>query len=201
MAVVAWNDGMYIVGKPYSIPTMSGTSVASHIMEHPINYDGRPEHMLMALGASLWVRNGPRFYAHERAGLRFDDVVTSQLENVIKSMAILGRLTDDPPKLELLDDETEDCIWSILMRAAADDHVLTGDSQIVPLAGWLRAGAREAIKRWGPDLDTTYAAFVSAANQLTDIVLKYKSGEIPKHRKFSVNIRARLGKTDIAISG
>ena len=186
MTTLAWQDGLR-VERRLCTPMRSGASVASHLIEHPIGYDGSPEHMLLTLGASLWVRQGPRWYQEHRPGLYFEDVIAWQLDQVLVAMGRLGRLTDDAPERSRLPAETEDLIWSILMRAC--DHALTGDAQIVPLAGWLRHGVWSVVERWQATRDQLYNTFTAASGALDDLIAEYDAGTHPPHRRWRVDIR------------
>lgn len=188
MTTLAWQDGLR-VERRLCTPMQSGASVASHLIEHPIGYDGSPEHMLMTLGASLWVRQGPRWYQERRPGLYFEDVIAGQLDQVLVAMGRLGRLTDDAPERSRLPAETEDLIWSVLMRASADDHALTGDAQIVPLAGWLRHGVWSVVERWQATQDQLYATFDTAALTLDTLIAAHNAGVYPPHRRWRVDLR------------
>ena len=186
MTTLAWQDGLR-VERRLCTPMRSGASVASHLIEHPIGYDGSPEHMLLTLGASLWVRQGPRWYTEHRPGLYFEDVIAGQLDQVLVAMGQLGRLTDDAPERSRLPAETEDLIWSILMRAS--DHALTGDAQIVQLAGWLRHGVWSVVERWQATRDQLYNTFTAASGALDDLIAEYDAGTHPPHRRWRVDIR------------
>lgn len=194
MAYIAWNDGLYLVGR-LSQPMRSPASVASHLIEHPIGYDGSPEHMLMTLGASMWIRKGPQWYAEHCPGTYMEDVLTEQLTSVVMSMAQLLRMTANAPVGPKLSAEYEDLIWAVLVRASADNHALTGDAQIVQLAGWLRRGMTYAYDRWGGDQDGIYNAFQSAVKGSTDIIAGHESGEHPPHRRWRAHVRPTRGET------
>lgn len=193
VTILAWRDGLYLK-KQLSEPMKSGVSVASHLIEHPIGYDGSPEHMLLTLGASLWVRQGPRWYTEQRVGLYFEDVVTDQLTQVVLSMADMGRLTHDAPDCPRLDPETEDLIWAVLVRASADGHALTGDAQIVQLAGWLRHGVWSVVERWQATQDQLYDAFTTADEAISAIIEAHDAGTHPPHRRWKVDIRPARGR-------
>lgn len=194
MSILAWNDGLYLV-KQLSEPLKSGVSVASHLIEHPIGYDGSPEHMLMTLGASMWVRQGPRWYAEHCSGTYMEDVMTEQLTSVVLSMTQLNRLIKDAPAGPRLTQQWDDLIWSVLVRASADSHALTGDAQIVQLAGWLREGMRRSYDRWSGDDNGIYNAFLSATDGATEIIAGHLSGKYPPHRKWRASVRPRKGST------
>ena len=126
------------------------------------------------MGASLWVRQGPRWYQEHRPGLYFEDVSAWQLDQVLVAMGRLGRLTDDALERSRLPAEAEDLIWSILMRAS--DHAPTGDAQIVPLAGWLRHGVWSVVERWQATRDQLYNTFTTASGALDDLIAEYDAG-------------------------
>ena len=193
MTILAWRDGLIIEGS-LCTPSKSGTSVASNLIERPLRYDGSPEHMLLTLGASLWVRQGPRWYAEHREGLRMEDVLVDQLTQVVLSMADMGRLIHDAPDCPRLDPETEDLIWAVLVRASADDHALTGDAQIVQLAGWLRQGIWSVVERWQATQDQLYDAFTTADEAISAIIEAHDACQYPPHRRWKVDIRPARGR-------
>ena len=198
MAILAWENGLYLVGR-LSQPMLSPVSVASHLIEHPLGYDGSPEHMLMTLGASMWVRNGAKWYREHCPGLYMEDVLTKQLTSVVMSMAQLCRLIKDPPHDFKLDPETEDLIWSLLVRASADNHALTGDSQIVQFVGWIREGVVNSANRWGREPEGIYETFVSASEGAETIIKSMSNGAHPAHRRWRANVRPQRGITSYEI--
>lgn len=194
MAILAWDNGLYLAGR-LSQPMRSPASVASHLIEHPLGYDGSPEHMLLTIGASMWVRDGSRWYTEHRPGLYMEDVLTDQLTSVVMSMAQLNRLTKDAPDGPRLHPEWEDLVWALLIRASADSHALTGDAQIVQLAGWVREGAVQAANRWDGDSEGIYKAFVSATEGAAAIIKSMDEGEHPPHRRWRAYVRPHRGIT------
>lgn len=188
---------MYLVGRPYCPETTNGTVLASHIMEHPQDYTGTPECMLKTLGAALWIRQGSRFYIESAQPLRFEDVVTDQLNNVIHSMDLLNRHIKSHGKADLLSPEIEDLVWSVLMKAASDNHVLTNSDQIIELAGWLRKGIHVAQSRWGDNEENVYKCFLVASSSLDALCEKYLSSEIPPRCQYKINVRTKIGSVTV----
>lgn len=195
MTILAWRDGLYLK-KQLSEPMKSGVSVASHLIEHPIGYDGSPEHMLLTIGASMWVRHGSGWYSEHCPGSYMEDVLTDQLTSVVLSMAQLNRLIKEPPTGPQLHPQWEDLVWAVLMRASADSHALTGDAQIVQLAGWLKEGLRYTSDRWNGEEEGIYKAFLSATDKAEEIICGHLTGKYPPHREWKVSVRPHRGITN-----
>lgn len=149
------NLGLAMQGRPWADP-LGGLAAIHDMLEHMPHDKGDTEGEIMALGASLHVRE--HYGAVIRSGL-FDpvDSIASEFRFQCEYRArdrVTGPLRDPGRTERLFDDERESCVQAIAHRCkrlCLDEGVDREDAAWIEpgkVIGWLRRGYRRAQRRF-----------------------------------------------------
>lgn len=189
MATLFWlDDGLHVKGQARDLPAKTGTSLTHRIMERPINYDASPESMLRTLGASLWVRDGNRWYVENKVETNCFQTIVDQLRIVEDCMRTVKRPLLTAQRVNLTSEE-EDLIFSILAEACYQDILLLSDKLIVDTVNWLRRGLSEAKTRWGKDRSLLYETFLLVPKDFDGLIQMYQEKKYPQQAQVRVCIQ------------
>lgn len=183
--VVKRNDehgtlGLAMKGRRWADP-YSGMAAAHDMMEHAPNDDGSPEGELMALGASLVVRDGPNYYAAK--GQHYTDPAENfGPEIAYEQLRYLdGRRFRDPGRTTRLSNEEDEAtlqrVLDVVCKTAREE--LDEDTwkffttQRAEILGWMRRGARQAERRYRGIQRWHLCHVFSTLEKKLDQVLKY----------------------------
>lgn len=171
--------GFRMRGRPHFEP-IGGMGVAHDLLEHFPNDGGDLEGELMALGASLYVRNMDEYYANK--GVHDTDPASHISSEFVQQCHLLGdaytlRAINTRP---LRDEYVESCIQNIVTRGRRLVHADVGAFPVwlktghkAALVGWLRAGYRAAAQRYRRHKQyNVLHAFVTIEHKV-DAVLRY----------------------------
>lgn len=148
--------GLRMSNRPHFDP-LQGMAIAHDMLEHPKNDDGTFEHELMALGASIFVRDHESYYAQR--GQRNVDPAKNIASDMVEQFHLNGGgyvLRKPANGARPLDDDwAEGIIQRVWMESR---NLLPGEVDQMPAwleedqkanyIGWLRSGYRYAIRRY-----------------------------------------------------
>ncbi len=83
------------------------------------------------------------------------------------------------PQDERANEIFQRCANELRALLRASDHALSGDAQIVQLAGWLRHGVWSVVERWQATRDQLYNTFTTASGALDDLIAEYDAATPP----------------------
>lgn len=176
--------GLRMRNRPHFEP-LTGMAVAHDLLEHFRNDDGRLSGELMALGASIHVRDGENYHTrrgnmnpvhkHLAADMVQQVYYTEQSgDRLLRDCGRTARLPDDYAEYSV-QEALKSSIRLLRTEVAADQFPswLTGDEQRRRFVGWLRRGYRAAQRRYrGIPSYTLMEAFI-AVERAADNFLKY----------------------------
>lgn len=186
--------GLWPVGRSWADPCQAGMTLAHDILEHFPRDNGSMEHELMALGASLYVRDGDSYFANQGRGNG------SYIVNIgAEGYSLCGYMETDgrtmlkplPRDRPLRDEDAEHLLSEAaleMLRSAkineAENHDwLRGRSAL----DWLRRGYRKAAKRYrGISPFWMMCCFTELEREI-DKVLKHLEG----YETFTISVNAK----------
>jgi hypothetical protein len=159
------NLGWRLMSQPDFDP-LSGMAVAHDILEHFPNGDGSPKDELLALGASIWVRDG--WHTNGTAG----DNIAPDLQEVLRHVTYEDMSLPDPPATKPLEHYAEDEITKAvecLLRESKYNGEKYSPSTLSAVRGWLRIGYRKGVRRYNGwyacDVQTIFNEIMQAADK------------------------------------
>lgn len=194
--------GLSMEGRWWADP-LGGLAAIHDMLEHMPHDKGDTEGELMALGASLHVRE--HYAALIRTG-RFDPVDSIQSEftflcNYRQRDGVTGRLRDPGRTARLDDDERESCIQAIAlgaMRFVLGEGFERKECEWIEperIIGWMRRGYRRAQSRFRGIASWQLSSVFHEAEQRFEQVLKH--AEEGQKVKASIDVRRHVVEIEV----
>lgn len=187
--------GLQIIGREWAEP-LDGTVIAHDLLEHFPRDNGDIEGELMALGASLHVRDGANYYY--RVGRVISDPAPNFASDLLMQVSSYGgdNYTLRPIASRAIED-LDDYILRAVKTARSNFPDEFGDSckladsflaQPTRVIGWMRRGYRRAVRRYG-DVPSwkLCQTFINAANAANKFL---KHSEEGYRAKIQIDVRS-----------